>query len=238
MQVDKIEVRNSVKALPQLEEILNELNEDGIALISCRLPHSSINESMLLESAGFKFIEMVLHPFLNSIVENEFYASELIDVRDAHGDELSDLSRIAEVAFKNDRFSVDFRIPNHTSAQRYKNWVLSCEDHLNQKVMKFSKDKDVVGFFIIEEDAVARKAFWHLTAIAPKYHGQGLGTKCWESMLAVHKSRNITEVLTTISARNTPVLNLYSKLNFRFKNPEMSFHWVNETLLSSNTLPS
>ena len=39
---------------------------------------------------------------------------------------------------------------------------------------------------------------------------------------------NFEKVETTIAARNTPVLNLYSKLNFRFHEPEMTFHWANK----------
>lgn len=238
MQVEKLEVRQADDALSKMEDLLNDLSEQGVALATCRIPHYSIQESMILEGAGFKFIEMVLHPFMDKLTNKEFRADENIIIEIAQLHELEEISRISEVAFINDRFSIDYRIPPKASASRYKNWVLSCENHPSQKVVKFSKNKEVVGFFIIEEDTCSRKAYWHLTAISPQHHGQGLGAKCWQSMLADHKSRNITEVLTTISARNTPVLNLYSKLNFRFKNPEMTFHWVNEKLLSSNNLLS
>lgn len=234
MQVKKIEVRNALDSLQQLKQLISELTEQSVALISCRLPHTSIQESMVLEGVGFKFIEMVLHPFLNTLSVKEVYSENAIVVKEAQNDELADLAKIAEVAFSNDRFNIDFRIPIKSSGIRYKNWVLSCSDHPKQKAYKFSKDNNIIGFFIIEEDIDERKAYWHLTAIAPQFHGQGLGTKCWKSMLADHQSRNISEVLTTISARNTTVLNLYSKLNFRFKNPEMTFHWVNQKLLKSN----
>lgn len=233
MQVKKIEVRNAVDSLNQLEQLINELSAQSVALISCRLPHDSIQESMVLEGVGFKFIEMVLHPFLNTLPVKEFYSDNRIVVKRAQNDELADLAKIAEFAFLNDRFNVDYRIPRKSSGIRYKNWVLSCADHPKQKAFKFSKDNNIIGFFIIEEDIDARKAYWHLTAISPKYQGKGLGRKCWEAMLSYCKSHNFNEVSTTISARNTPVLNLYSKLNFRFRNPEMTFHWVNNDFVGT-----
>ncbi|MBK8535842.1 MAG: hypothetical protein IPL59_12375 [Candidatus Competibacteraceae bacterium] len=45
-------------------------------------------------------------------------------------------------------------------------------------------------------------------------------------MLRYHQERGQDVVMTTISARNVSVLNLYTKLNFRFLPPEMTFHWV------------
>jgi hypothetical protein len=37
-------------------------------------------------------------------------------------------------------------------------------------------------------------------------------------------------VTTTISSRNTRVLNLYAKLGFRFMPPEITFHWLSDRL--------
>ena len=212
--------------------MIAELAQEGVAMLSCRLSQDSMVESMMLESVEFKFIEMVLHPFLSRLSEKTFLVNRSILIEEAKREELEKLSKIAEVAFINDRFSVDLRLPPKSSSSRYKNWVLSCENHPSQKIFKFTKKDKTLGFFIIEENFELRKAYWHLTAIAPEFQGQGLGNECWNLMLEFHKSRNINKVSTTISARNTPVLNLYSKLNFRFQNPETSFHWINQDLLN------
>jgi hypothetical protein len=45
-------------------------------------------------------------------------------------------------------------------------------------------------------------------------------------MLEVARSAGAARVQTCITARNTPVLNLYSHLGFRFPEPLMTFHWA------------
>jgi hypothetical protein len=47
-------------------------------------------------------------------------------------------------------------------------------------------------------------------------------------MLLRHKTDGISAVLTTISARNTRVMNLYAGLGFRFRPPMMTFHWIRD----------
>ena len=230
VQLDNLEIRDEKKALSQLKELITKFSKNKVILASCRLPHNSIKESMILEDLGFKFVEMVLHPFADLLSFKTLSCKNKIEINEAKPSELEELSVIAEIAFKDDRFSVDERIPDGYAGKRYKNWVLSCVDHPSQKVLKFSLQKKTIGFFIIEEDKITRKAYWHLTAISPKFQGQGLGTECWKAMISDHKSRDIKEVSTTISARNSIVLNLYTKLDFRFRNPEITLHWINEGL--------
>ena len=222
MEIKKIEIRDVQKARIQLSKIIEELTFHKTALISCRMPHEFLRESMVLENVGFKFIETILHPFTDRLYEKEFVSDKSILIEEAKEGELVNLSKIAQISFKSDRFTVDYRIPENCSGNRYKNWLLSCKYQSNQKVYKFSKNKNIVGFFIVEEDFTLRNAYWNLTAISPKYQGKGLGRECWEAMLSYYQSLNFNEVSTTISARNSPVLNLYSKLNFRFRNPEMT----------------
>ena len=231
MEIKRIEIRDIQKARTQLSKIIEELSLNKTALISCRIPHEFLRESMVLENVGFKFIETILHPFTDRLYEKEFVSDKSILIEEAKEGELVNLSKIAQISFKSDRLTVDYRIPENCSGIRYKNWLLSCKNHSHQKVYKFSKNKKIVGFFIVEEDFTLRNAYWNLTAISPKYQGKGLGRKCWEAMLSYYQSLNFNEVSTTISARNSPVLNLYSKLNFRFRNPEMTFHWVNNQLV-------
>jgi ribosomal protein S18 acetylase RimI-like enzyme len=71
--------------------------------------------------------------------------------------------------------------------------------------------------------------YWHLTAVAPQCQGQGYGWRVWRAMLAHHARGGVRSVRTTITAGNVPVLNLYSKLGFRFLPPETTFHWLRES---------
>ena len=231
-EINKIKIRDIQQAQLELKNVIKDLSSNDTVLISCRIPHQFLAESMLLETAGFKFIEVVLHPFMDRLSEKEFVVDETILIQEAKETELENLSKIAQISFTSDRFSADHRIPDKFSGIRYKNWLLSCKNNSKQKVYLLSQNMNTVGFFIVEEDHDLKNTYWQLTAISPDHQGKGLGQRCWEAMLSYYKSLNFNEVCTSISARNSPVLNLYSKLNFRFKNPEMTFHWVNNNLLN------
>jgi len=236
LEITNIKIRDLQQAELELKNVIQDLSSNDTVLISCRIPHQFLTESMLLEAVGFKFIEVVLHPFMDRLSEKKFVVNETILIQEAKETELDNLSKIAQISFKSDRFSVDRRIPDKFSGIRYRNWLLSCKNCPKQKVYLLSENMNTVGFFIVEEDHDSKNTYWQLTAISPDHQGKGLGQRCWEAMLSYYKSLNFNEVCTSISARNSPILNLYSKLDFRFRNPEMTFHWVNNDLLKNDNL--
>ena len=81
VQFQKFKVFDESKALSQLEQIILKLKQDEVALVSCRLPHDSISESMILEQVGFKFIEMVLHPFIDLLSLEKFSVDKTIKIK-------------------------------------------------------------------------------------------------------------------------------------------------------------
>lgn len=132
---------------------------------------------------------------------------------------------IAERAFGHERYHIDPRLDPNLGNRRYGYWVKNSLDHPNQRLLKIMEDQHIVALFIVEsrED---QSVYWHLTAISPQWQGQGYGQRVWYAMLRYHQERGQDTVMTTISARNVSVLNLYAKMNFRFLPPEMTFHWV------------
>ena len=226
--INKLKIHNKIAARHELHELILKFEDSNISLVTCRLHHEAIFESMILEDLGFRFIEMVLHPFCSSISERKFAQDKKVVLAEANSLDIPKLSSIAESAFRHERFYYDYRLPKTTNDLRYKNWVIAADRDFDQKIIKLSVESEIVAFFIVEEDAKKKVAYWHLTAVDPTRHGKGLGEKCWHKMLSYHQALNFEKVETTIAARNTPVLNLYSKLNFRFQEPEMTFHWVNK----------
>lgn len=194
-------------------------------LVSCRLPHERINESIFLEEMRFRFIEMVLHPKIDTL-QYSILPDHGLSVELADGNDFDCIEQIALAAFTNERFYVDPRLPTELSHVRYARWVQNSRESTNQKVLKITEENKIVAFFVVEECVDTKSAYWHLTAVSPLYHGSGYGFRAWLSVLDFHKKRGVHKIRTTISARNTNVLNLYSKLNFRFDPPEMTFHWV------------
>lgn len=198
----------------------------GIRLVSCRLPHDRLVESMFLEDHGFRFVEMVYSPRLERL--NAIHA--LPDgprIETASVADRSAIEEIAATAFATGRFLLDHRIDAALSAERYRVWVRNSFDNPRHVVLKATIGDALVGFFIVEDKADG-STYWHLTAIAPGWQGRGVGTALWRGMIARHHAAGRTAVETTISGHNTPVINLYARLGFRFQPPESTFHWTAE----------
>jgi ribosomal protein S18 acetylase RimI-like enzyme len=193
--------------------------------VACRLPHDRLRESAWLESCGFRFIEMVLRPRIalaaqaSAAAPHETLRIERAGLRD--GPALED---IAGEAFGTGRLALDPFLDPALNGRRYRRWVRSSLDHPVQQALKATVDGDVAGFFVVEH--AGDIAYWHLTAMAPRFQGRGLGEALWRAMLARHRDEGLRAVETTISAHNVPVLNLYAKLGFRFGAAQTTLHWT------------
>ena len=197
----------------------------GAGLVSSRLPHDSLKESMLLEDHGFRFIEMLHAPELDLRKFKADANAGLLPVRRASTDDLPPLLEIARTAFNNERFKMDPRLDPSISDQRFQNWVASSLHHPSQELYVVSDGARIIAFFVTEllSDGTC---YWHLNAIAPDVQGQGYGRRVWLSMLEHAAGSGVKRVRTSIATRNHRVLNLYARLGFTFLPPSMTFHWV------------
>lgn len=199
-----------------------------VGLASCRLPDDRLAESLWLEDAGFRFVEMVygLAVDLPPPVEDPVTTAGP-PWAPAQRDDLGALQAIAATAFRTGRLQVDPRLDPAWSGRRYADWVRRSLDDPAHEVLVARIDETVAGFFIVEQTD-ARSCYWHLTAVAPGLQGQGLGRILWQAMMQRHAAAGIARVRTTIAARNIAVVNLYASLGWRFVSCEATFHWVPE----------
>ena len=199
---------------------------EAIELVSCRLHHLQLHESMLLESRGFRFIELVYHPRFDTVASFDG-VDEGIHVSAASEADLPVLEGIARSAFSTGRYELDHRLPATAGRERYASWVRSSLADSTQRVLKAEENGAIVGFFIVETRP-DRGCRWHLTAIANEHQGRGVGKRVWRAMLGLHRAEGITVVDTVVSAHNLAVLNLYAGLGFRLREAEMTFHWLRD----------
>lgn len=225
VSIENLEVLEPLNAGKDFKNFRQWLDFKLVGLVSCRLPHRNLIESMFLESQDFRFVEMVLHPYLTNLHRLQLTPEDL-EIQVATPDDLDDLLGIARSAFSNERFHLDPRIPLGVGNKRYEQWVCNCLNHSTQKLLKISEKKKTIGLFITLEPPTPDTVEWLLTAISPSIQGLGYGKRAWLAMLRFHQTQGIQTISTTISARNSRVLNLYSQLRFRFNDPEMTFHWV------------
>ena len=225
-QISSIQVLDATAAPADFEPFWRWCDLHGVRIASCRLAHHQLRESMLLERQQFRFIEMVLHPHLPHLQAYRSDTDSLI-ITPAAEEDLPTLSSMSAQAFHHERYHVDPRLDPIVGNQRYARWVENSLHHPKQQLLKVSDGQHIIAFFIIEANTQGN-VYWHLTAVAPSFQGQGLGRRTWRAMIARHQHEGHATISTTISARNTTVLNLYASLGFRFLPPEMTFHWVQE----------
>jgi len=194
----------------------------GVRLVSCRLDHTRLRESMALEEVGFRFVEMVHEPRLD-LIDRVAAPRRVIQIAEAVEDDLAAIEEIAYSAFTTGRFLLDWRLPPELSRRRYAAWVRNSFNDPGHSVLKATVDEELVGFFIVETRPDG-SVYWHLTAIAPRWQGKGLGMSLWRTMLLRHRADDATSVSTTISGHNPPALNLYARLGFKFGTAQMTFH--------------
>lgn len=224
LQISDIKIRGQ-GAYSDIKRFELAREGSGARLISCRLSHEYLRESMFLEDIGFRFIEMLYQPeliFSDSIGSPNY---RHLTVAPAVAKDLPLILDIAGVAFRNERFQLDPRLPSPLGDQRYQNWVRGILSDSRQRLFILREGEAITSFFITEMLADGT-CYWHLNAIAPEFQGKGYGRRAWLTMMAEAKKEGATRVRSSIVARNYRVLNLYAKLGFSFPPPLMTFHWV------------
>lgn len=226
LQIGRIEVRGpgADKDFAAFEACRDRLRS---GLVSCRLPHERLRESMLLEAHGFRFIEMVHHPELDNLQSTDTAAPAGVVLSRAGPSDLPLIQEIAAHAFHSERFHLDPRLDSSIGDRRYRNWVTDSFAHPRQELYCIRDGQRVSAFFVTEMLADGT-CYWHLSAVAPEVQGKGYGRRTWRAMLHQSRIAGASRIRTCVAARNHRVLNLYSGLGFRFTPPEMTFHWVRE----------
>jgi hypothetical protein len=129
------------------------------------------------------------------------------------------LRAIAQESFSDDRFHHDYQCPQEIADRRFAYWVddLIADEHVT------------FGSLTLEGMMVAFTAHKTNCAILGgfirKYNRAGLGEFAVLSMYQAIKEQNYHVAETMISVNNLPILNLYARIGFKFKDPQYSFHY-------------
>lgn len=222
-QINHIEIRNDIIHPETISDFITWRDGHGLKMLACRTEHNAIRETMFLEDQGFRFVEMVFPVAMDDIRSANFSAE--IFLASASESDIDAIQHIAQHAFSTGRFQIDPRLGAKLGGDRYAGWILNSFNDPKYKIIKASVDEKIIGFFMTENIGQGT-IYWHLTAIAPEWQGQGFGQSVWQSMTMRHKREGFTGIRTTVSAHNPAILNLYGKLRFRFGAPMMTFHWV------------
>lgn len=222
--IEKLEVLDGDRAVVAFQAFETWSREYRIAFTACRLDHRHLREAGWLEGRGFRFVETMLYPRFDSLEKmtpNPLDA--VIDIVAATRGDVDHIQTVAASAFVTSRFVIDPSVAPELGAQRYRVWVSNSFADSKHLVLKAMHGDAMVGFFIVEERDDG-SAYWHLTAVAPEFQGQGIGKAVWSRMMQWHRERGAKRIDTAVSGHNLPVIGLYGRLGWRFSRSDITLH--------------
>ena len=227
--------KEDMSASTFVDELQQLKQSNSCGFVSARIPKASLHLAPILEQAGFYIVESTVCPYIQlkksafvsrfqedprQSIPKKFQETDLrfITLERNGTMPVADLKAIAESSFSDDRFHIDHSCSHELANQRFSYWV---DDLLANPEITFDViylGEMVIGFMARKENDL----------ILAGFHGQyvraGLGDYLWLSTCALLKDQEYATAETTISINNVPVLNLYGRLGFKFKETQYTFH--------------
>ena len=167
----------------------------------------------ILHNYGFYYCDTLIEPYcnINNFIE---FKEEKSSINDSI--EIEELIKIAHGAFIHGRFHRDFNLDKNLADIRYELWLKDIYE--SQGVFGLMYDNNLAGFWGFANNKIV------LHALSEEYRGRGLAKYFWSLACQELFSRGHQELISSISASNVRVLNLYSSLGFKFRNPLDVYH--------------
>lgn len=167
----------------------------------------------LLHETGFYYCDTLLVPFCK---KEKFSSSSTADATVSEEVDIDHALDLFRGSFTHGRFHRDFNLPAKVADTRYDIWLRQLFQ-ANQVYGLYWKN-DLAGFIGYDGN--------HLTlhAISEKYRGKGLAKYWWSIVCQNMLDKGHTEITSSISASNLPVVNLYISLGFSFKSCNDIYH--------------
>ncbi|MFZ0961349.1 MAG: GNAT family N-acetyltransferase [Terriglobia bacterium] len=194
----------------------------NISLCSSTLTPTQSFWRQVLPQVGFEFVDLSLQAALS------LFSAKLpparFQLRLALPEDHAAIEAIAAESFSHGRYHADPHFPKHLANRRYSQWVRNTLSNPSEidRMYVLEEGGRVAGFYhvTIEHDVSDLR----LAAVAPELKGTGLGVELYAGTLHELRRQNVRRVVTSISALNYNVVNLFSMLGFRFSSPEIIYH--------------
>jgi ribosomal protein S18 acetylase RimI-like enzyme len=172
-------------------------------------------DKRFLHDAGFYYCDTLIEPWCTPDKLAHF---DHPDVAFSTQTALAPIAAICRDAFLHGRFHRDFNIDRSHADRRYENWLgqLHGEGHVLGLLFK----NEVAGFIAHDNGALV------LHALGEAHRGRGLAKSFWSAVCRHLFAQGLAELRSSISFVNIAVINLYSALGFRFRNPIDIYHRV------------
>ncbi|MDX8386201.1 MAG: GNAT family N-acetyltransferase [Gallionella sp.] len=170
-------------------------------------------DKRLLHEYGFYYCDTLIEPRctaerLRAVQHPDANISKVFDA--------GQVLKICQGAFVHGRFHSDFNLPKSSADLRYDNWLKQLLDA--QQIFGLFWKGEVAGFLGYSGNSMV------LHAVAEEYRGKGLSKYWWSAVCGEMLNDGNNEVISSVSATNLAVLNLYSSLGFAFRNSKDIYH--------------
>lgn len=167
----------------------------------------------LLHEYGFYYCDTLIEPHCTA---ERFSGFEDASVGMSRDVPLDALIAICHGAFSHGRFHRDFNLPQVLADQRYDNWLNQL--HGAGKVYGLLYRDELAGFIAVDGNRLV------LHAISESLRGRGLAKYLWTPVCRTLFDQGCDKLVSSVSATNLAVVNLYATLGFRFRNPIDIYH--------------
>jgi len=200
----------------QFEELINEIKktqQTGHYTVKIHPTESKVS----LHKLGFYYCDSLIEPFC---LRENFIEHSNKNVSFSQDMEFDAIKDICLNTFDFGRFQRYFNVSRRHADQRYINWLE--ELWKKKQVLTLLYQTEIAGFFAFSQNKIL------LHALRKKFRGRGLSKFFWSQACQYLFEQKFSELTSSISACNLPVLNLYVSLGFKFRNPVDVYHWLFE----------
>jgi len=206
------------------ESLHSWLRRNDVALCSCVIPANNAFWKTYLPRLGFQWTDLGLRVTLNGL-NKALLRPARVTLRKAVAGDSDAIGAIAGQAFHHGRYHADPGFPNELADRRYRQWAINAltGSKPGEHLYVMGEPGNVQGFYHVTVDEGVSDLL--LAAVTPELQGTMLGFDLYLAVLHTLKESGVRRVVSSISGMNTPVMNVYSMLGFRFSDPEIIYHW-------------
>ena len=239
LKMPSYQLEGNFHDLKEIQSLISKKKEEinSKFFIQLRIPAEDIKKVSIAQQAGFILAEMSITTYLELIkvkkdlLENKdsVYRSQLFDssvesyhipVKELDSSTKKEILEISMETFSSDRFHMDKNCRKSIADNRIRLWI---EEDLfgdNKNYCTVIKKNNVLIGYIIWTNGK-----FIIGGLSKEQVGEGFGKILYTETLLDAIEEGLESIFTTISVNNIPVLNLYSKLNFSFRDPDYILHF-------------
>lgn len=216
------------RSLPAWHDEVRKLEQPALAFTRIRPADVRLGE--VLSAFGFYPAETTLQISLplRRFTRIHPNAAGRARLRRAETGDLPEILAIAGETFTTDRFHLDPHLPAKLADKRYVQWVergFRDGDPLfvYEGTGQSDADRGIIGFYLIRGEP-GGEVDLSLAGVGSRYRRGGGGALMYEAVVEKCQELGYRTAVTTISANNLDVVNLFMRLGFVVRSAQLTMH--------------